>query len=384
MRIVRRAAIGDTARVRNIERRRLRQAADIAVPLVVALFLMALVEDATGLSAIETLLGMLAGAIQGAALWWRRSHPQVVMAIALAGGLVIWALAPDGMFPFAGLVAIFALAAARPPRVSLLALAALAALTALNYLTAAQDDATFVMIFPVVAWALGEAARSRRAAIGEASRRAVGEEQARIARELHDVIAHSVSVIVVQAAAADDVFDEHPDQARRALRSIEGAGREALVELRRLLVAVGSDGDDGDPLRPHPGLDRLDELAGSLRAAGLDVVVRDDRTAAPTLPVGVDLCAYRILQEALTNTLRHASARRVDVSVRAADGVLELEIRDDGRGAPAGQANDSGRGITGMRERATMLGGTFEARSTPGGGFRVRARLPLDESGARR
>ena len=115
---------------------------------------------------------------------------------------------------------------------------ALLGITALNYATGSTDDATFAMAFPIVVWALAEAARNRRAAIGEASRRAVGEEQARIARELHDVIAHSVSVIVVQAAAADDVFDEHPDQARRALRSIEGAGREALAELRRLLGAV--------------------------------------------------------------------------------------------------------------------------------------------------
>lgn len=358
------------------------RAADIAVPLVVALFLMALVEDADR-GAVETLLGMLAGAIQGAALWWRRSHPQVVMAIALAGGLVIWALAPDGMFPFAGLVAIFALAAVRPPRVSLLALAALVALTALNYLTANQDDATFVMIFPVVAWALGEAARSRRAAIGEASRRAVGEEQARIARELHDVIAHSVSVIVVQAAAADDVFDEHPDQARRALRSIEGAGREALAELRRLLAAVrtglNDDGDGAVP-RPRPSLDRLDELAGTLRAAGLDVTVHDDRAAAAQpLPAGVDLSAYRIVQEALTNTLRHAAASHVDVSLRVADSAIELEIRDDGRGSAGAETSGDGRGIAGMRERAAMLGGTLEAGSLPGGdGYRVHARLPLD------
>jgi signal transduction histidine kinase len=175
--------------------------------------------------------------------------------------------------------------------VSLLALAALLGLTALNYFTQPSEDATFALLLPVVAWALGEAARNRRIAIDQASRRAVGEEQARIARELHDVIAHSVSVIVVQASAADDVFDERPDQARAALRSIESAGREALAELRRLLAAVRPEAD-GEPAHPQPGLDRLGELAAPLRAAGLEVAVtREDAGDAGALPAGVDLSA---------------------------------------------------------------------------------------------
>jgi signal transduction histidine kinase len=136
--------------------------------------------------------------------------------------------------------------------------------------------------------ALGEAARNRRAAIREAARRAVGEEQARIARELHDVIAHSVSRIVVQAGAADDVFDSRPDQARAALRSIERAGRDALGELRRLLSAVRPGMGDAEPTGPQPGLDRLDELAEPLRAGGLRVVVRREGATTP-LPAGVDL-----------------------------------------------------------------------------------------------
>ena len=285
----------------------------------------------------------------------------------------------DRLFPYAGLIAMGSLAAARPLHYSLPALAALLGVTALNYISGIHpaDDVSFAMAFPVVAWALGEARRHRRRAIVEASRRAVGEEQARIARELHDVIAHSVSVIVVQAAAADDVFSERPDQARAALRSIEATGREALVELRRLLVAVQPD-EDGEPAQPQPGLDRLVELAEPLRAAGLEVAVRHEGTEANgPLPAGVDLSAYRIVQEALTNTLRHAGASRAEITVRAADGMLELDVLDDGRGAVGRGSGGAGRGIAGMRERAAMLGGTLDAGPLPDGGFRVHARLPL-------
>jgi signal transduction histidine kinase len=138
----------------------------------------------------------------------------------------------------------------------------------------------------------------------------VGEEQARIARELHDVIAHSVSTIVVQTAAADDVFDTRPDQARAALRSIERAGRDPLGELRRLLSAVRP-GVGAEPTGPQPGLDRIEELVEPLRTSGLSVTVRQEGPAT-SLPAGVDLSAYRIVQEALTNTLRHARASRAE------------------------------------------------------------------------
>jgi signal transduction histidine kinase len=215
------------------------------------------------------------------------------------------------------------------------------------------------MAFPVVVWAIAEALRNRREAIAEAERRAAGEEQARLTRELHDVIAHSLSVIVVQASAADDVFEARPDQARTALRSIEGAGREALGELRRLLAGE------------QPGLDRLGELAEPLRAAGLEVAIQVDAGAS----AGVEGSAYRIVQEALTNTLRHAGASRAEVLVRADEGVLELDVRDDGRGGAFDAG--AGRGIAGMRERAALLGGTLEAGPLDGGGFRVYARLPL-------
>jgi signal transduction histidine kinase len=232
--------------VRRSSRSRFQRIADVVVSLGVGLFLRAMVAcGARRHAAPLTALGLVAGAVQGAALWWRRSHPVPVMAVALVGGLVVQLLVPEGLFPYAGLVALGSLAAARPPRVSLPALAALLGLTALNFRTAPGGDALFAMAVAVVVWALGEAARNRRAAIDQAARRAASEEQARIARELHDVIAHSVSVIVVQAAAADDVFEQRPDQARAALRSIEAAGRDALGELRRLPSPSGAVPDPG-------------------------------------------------------------------------------------------------------------------------------------------
>jgi signal transduction histidine kinase len=356
---------------------RLRRIADIALPILVALFLLSLVESSTrGDPSGLVVLAYVAAVVQGAALWWRRSYPLRVFALALAGGLAIHLVAPEGVFPYAGLIAITTVAALRPLPVSLPALAALLGLTALDFATGPAGDAAFAMAFPIVAWSLGEVLRNRRVAIEQGSRRAVADEQARIARELHDVIAHSVSVIVVQAAAADDVFDERPDQARAALRSIESTGRDALVELRRLLGGVRTDDDAPTPAPAQPGLARIAELAAPLRAAGLEVTLRREGAVGDVVPAGVDLSAYRIVQEALTNTLRHASASRADVTIRAGSDMLELEILDDGRGAVG--SDTAGRGIAGMRERTAMLGGTLDAGPVPGGGFRVRARLPLE------
>ena len=321
-------------------------------------------------------LGLALAVIQGVALWWRRAYPERVMAIALVGGLGIQLIAPDGLLPYAGLFALGSLAALRPPRVSLPALAALLALTATNFFTATVEDTLFALVLVLVAWAYGEIVRNRRAAIDEAARRAASEEQARIARELHDVIAHSVSVIVVQAAAANEILDDRPDQARAALRSIETAGRDALRELR-LLLAVDRSGADAGPAHPQPGLDRLDELVEPLRAAGLDVAVRWDGPAR-TLPAGLDLSAFRIVQEALTNTLRHAHATHAEVTVRLAADVLELDVVDDGRGVARGPGDGTGRGLAGMRERAALHGGTLEAGPARRGGYRIHARLPLE------
>ena len=346
----------------------MRAVADVVIPFGTGLFLVLLLLDpAQPNRSWQDLGGLVLAVVQGVALVWRRTYPVTVLAVTLAGGLYIILTVEDSLFPFAALAALVSLTIARPPRWSLPALAAVLAVTAANFGITAAEDIYFAMAVAVALWALGEATRSRRVAIHEESRRAVGEEQARIARELHDVIAHSVSVIVVQAAAADDVFDTRPDQARAALRSIEAAGREALGELRGLLGAVSPSPAGG------PGLARLAELTAPLRAAGLEVAVHREGTVA--LPTGVDLAAYRIVQEALTNTLRHAGAARASVTIRAVGGTLELDVRDDGRGTDG--AATGGRGLAGMRERATMLGGTLDAGPLPDGGFRVRARLPL-------
>jgi signal transduction histidine kinase len=321
-------------------------------------------------------VGLAAAVAQGVAMRWRRTQPERVMAVAIVGGLATLLLAPQTVLPVAGMVAIFSLAANRPPRVSLVGLAGLLALSATNFFQATSEDTVFTMTLVVGLWALGEAARNRRVAIHEEARRAVSEEQARIARELHDVIAHSVSVIVVQAGAAEDVFDERPDQARAALRSIEQAGRDALGELRRLLGAVRLEASSGGDA-PQPGLDRLEELAEPLRASGLEVVVRREGATAP-VPAGVELSAYRIVQEALTNTLRHARATRAEVTVRYGPDALEVEVGDEGRGPAAGDADGGGLGLIGMRERASLVGGTLEAGPLERGGYRVHARLPLE------
>ena len=360
--------------------------ADLTISVVIGLFLMTLVESVPGLAALPTALGVLAGAVQGIALWWRRSHPVLVTVLVLAGATVTQLVAPYGVFAYGGLIAVGSLAVSRGPLVSLPALAALLGITALNFRTTTDADTQFAMAVDVVAWALGETARNRRKAIVEGARRAVSDEHARIARDLHDVIAHSVSVIVVQAAAADDVFDERPDQARQALRSIEGSARSALADLRRLLASPERAPDQEPSETPELGLAGLDRLFVPVRASGLQVDVVRDGLDQP-LPAEVDLAAYRIVQEALTNTLRHAGATRAEVTVRGVNNEVVIEVVDDGSGTgwattdaknhvQEGISDGTGRGIIGMRERARALGGSLDAGPRPGGGFAVRARLP--------
>jgi signal transduction histidine kinase len=378
------------ARVWARLRVRVQAAANVVLPVLIALLLVSVVLDSPKPLAVPLRrIGVLIAVGQGLALYWRHAYPRTVMAITAAGGLVIVLIEPTALFPFAGLVALWTLTTRAPPRVSLPALAALLLVTSLAWPTAASADTQFALVVVVAIWAIAEAVRSRRVAIDQASRQAALQEQARLARELHDVIAHSVSVIVVQAAAADDVFEQRPDRAREALRSIEAAGREALAELRRLLVAIGPvEPDVPDDVqqrrRPQPGLDRLEDLAEPLRRVGLRVEIRraDDGVE---VPAGVALSVYRIVQEALTNVVRHAQARTVQVRVRIIEGAIEVSVTDDGQaglladpvaGSVAGPV--AGRGITGMRERAELLGGTLEAGVRPGGGFRILARLPLE------
>ena len=236
----------------------------------------------------------------------------------------------------------------------------------------------------IAAWVLGDNLRIRRAYLRELEaraerlereqeesvRRATAEEQARIARELHDVLAHNVSVMVAQAAAANDVFDAQPQRAREALQAIERTGRSALTELRRLLGGVQTAQTE---FAPQPGLAGLGALVEGVRATGLPVTLRVEGQL-DDLPAGLDLSAYRIVQEALTNAIKHADASLAEVHVRRTDDGVELEVVDDGVG-PTG--NGRGQGLIGMRERASLLGGEVEAGPKPGGGFRVKANLPL-------
>jgi len=216
-----------------------------------------------------------------------------------------------------------------------------------------------------------QTAEQERAKIDERERRA-SEQRLHLAQELHDVLAHNISLINVQASVALHLLDDQPDQARPALASIKGASREALHELRTALDLLRRGGEDA-PLVPAPRLADLDSLVAGVRAGGLDVSFHQGEPP-PVLPEAVELAAYRIVQEALTNVTRHARATAVVVSVEYGDGVT-IRIVDDGIGGDAG----TGNGITGMRSRAAALGGTLEAGPGPDGGFLIVAHLPGDE-----
>jgi signal transduction histidine kinase len=207
------------------------------------------------------------------------------------------------------------------------------------------------------------------------AREAVAEERVRIARELHDVVAHAISVIVLQARGGRRVLHSDPGEAREALDAIERAGEQALTEMRRLLGLL-RDGDEELALAPQPSLARIDDLAASLTETGLPVEVRVEGTPV-NLPPGIDVTAYRIVQEALTNTLKHAGPARAFVVVRYEPGVVELEVLDDGPGAAGG--NGSGHGLAGIGERVAVYGGELASGRRPEGGYALRARLPFGE-----
>ena len=204
---------------------------------------------------------------------------------------------------------------------------------------------------------------------------AVAEERARIARELHDLVAHNVSVMVVQAGAERHALGPEQASTREALTSIEQAGRQALVEARRLLGVLRRK-DDGSELEPQPSVDHIDVLVEQIERAGLPITldVEGERTA---LPAGVDLCAYRIVQEGLTNALKHAGPAHAEVVLRYAPRALDVEVRDDGRGLPERNGDGSGHGLIGMRERVALYGGRLETGPRDGGGFEIHAHLPL-------
>ena len=259
------------------------------------------------------------------------------------------------------------------------------------FLPGALSTAFGEWVFYSIAWAFGKTIlqRERRgdrleAKTAELERgreeqilAAVAHERALIARELHDVVAHSVSLMVLQAGAARQALDHHPEKARAPLLSVEATGRAAMSELRRLLSVLRQP-DEDEGLAPQPSLRHLTLLVGQMREAGLPVALDADG-GFDGIPAGVDLSAYRIAQEALTNALRHSGAKHVDLRVRCTGGAVEVAVEDDGRGPrPGTLAAAGGYGLIGMRERVNLFGGRFEAGRRDGGGFRVYAWLPYE------
>ncbi|MCC6338548.1 MAG: sensor histidine kinase [Acidimicrobiia bacterium] len=333
----------------------------------------------------------------------RRAPLAVLLTAATAVSLLVALGYNQGFTPYFLFVAAFTVGAAGPARQ--VAVAATAIGLALVLLVAVDSPvfdaenlvgnaALFAAMFVAganlrIRQARVAALEERAAAVErekrEEARRAVADERLDIARELHDVVAHSMGVIAVQASMGEHVIDAEPEQARSALHAISGVSRSALTEIRRMLAVLRDSSDGGGaapPLgstayAPAPGLDQLSRLVHDVEGAGVPVSVSFDGPRVE-LPRGVDLTAYRILQEGLTNVLRHAGPARAWVTVRYEPGAVVVEVVDDGRGvdgrAQAGPGG--GNGLVGMRERVAVYGGTLDAGPNPGGGFRVAARLP--------
>ncbi|HEU5354866.1 MAG TPA: histidine kinase [Actinocrinis sp.] len=324
-------------------------------------------------------VALACAAIQAGAVLAMRRAPELSMAFGVLAGVGIEVLSPG--IGWLGQVAavLICYTRLRTPARSLWVLGLLLAGTPWKLVRGDWTDMLLAAAGPALGWTVGELVRTRALRRQDEQRRVLGRERQRIARELHDVLAHTVSVIVVQAGAADDVFDTRPDLAREALRSIDQAARSTLSELQMLLQTISPTQDAADAT-PQPGLDQLAELVASFQVTGLRVDV--DRDAAVTrLPATVDLSAYRIVQESLTNTLRHSHATRARVLVRREPGSVRLEISDDGPARAVGRIGGTERrGIIGMRERARLLGGTLDAGPRSGGGFAVCADLPVEAS----
>jgi signal transduction histidine kinase len=327
----------------------------------------------------------------------RRRFPLAVLATTVASGLAFATLdLPPVFLGVAILVAVYSVAAYGDRWVSLAGLAAAAAGSAAIQLTPGRfqwpTPVTNTLIIGA-AWLLGHFAHNYRAyaarleertaeleqAREELARRAVTEERLRLARELHDVVAHAMSVIAVQSGVGAHVANTQPQEAAKALAAIEATSRAALTELRRLLGVLRQDSEPQGDLTPVPGLADLDGLLAEVAKAGLAVRLRVEGTPSQ-LPAGVDLSAYRIVQEALTNVVKHAGPARAQVVVGYRDQDVTVEVTDDGRGVGASTGDGRamvGHGLIGMRERVAAFGGDLEVGPGPDGGFRVAARLPL-------
>lgn len=339
----------------------------------------------------------------------RRRAPEKMLLLTIVMGIAQLLLdVRPGVADFAMLVIIYTVSTVGERWASRLALGCSLGAAGLSQLRWPEDSpsdswvqSAFVVVVLtvpfVLAWVLGDSMRTRRAYFSQLEERAarlerereaqskvaVAAERARIARELHDVVAHNVSVMVVQADGAAYVMDAAPDQARQALETISSTGRQALAEMRRLLgvLRTGDTRESGEYV-PQPDVEQIEDLVDQVRRTGLAVDFKIEGTPRP-LPTGVELTAYRIVQEALTNTRKHGGPD-AGASVRLVyfDDGLGLLVEDDGRGAAHelyedGGADGAGHGMIGMRERVGMVGGTLDAGPRPGGGFRISALLPL-------
>ena len=333
-------------------------------------------------------IAVLIAAVASGALYWRRSRPLVVLGVTLAGSAVSMAIG----YPEGGFAVIFAVYSAGRyadnDRWNYIGLGAAAALVGLGEFLddVVLGELAFGLFVMFLVWYIGRRIRFRgeraeqleREQAAEA-RRAVAEERTRIARELHDVVAHRVSLMTVQAGAAKTVAADDPEGALQAMEAVEQAGRQALDELRHLLGVLRPDAEV-EVLGPQPGLADVPRLVEQLGEAGLEVSLTIDG-AQTDLPARVDLFAYRIVQEALTNVLKHAGSHaRTEVRVSTDNHGVEIEVLDNGHGATI--LPGSGHGIVGMRERALLLGGSLDTGPRPGGGFQVVAYLPIGEEPA--
>ncbi|MET8383973.1 sensor histidine kinase [Streptosporangium canum] len=342
------------------------------------------------------------GLVLVAPLFWRRSRPLTVFAIVSVASFGQWLAGVDPLpFNVAVLIAMYAVASLRSLRWAVAAglVAELGLALSFGRMTTDPDPTSFASasVFVVAIWIAGIYANTRRRYLesleeraeraeherDQQARLAAAAERARIARELHDVVAHNVSVIIVQADGAGYAIDSDPEQARMAMQAIAATGRQALAEMRRMVGVLRTDGVAVEEYAPQPSLSQLDELVAQVRSSGLPVDLRV--VGVPQeLPEGEQLTVYRIVQEALTNTLKHGGPG-ASATVEMEYGVRELLLRvtDDGRGAAA-PGRPGGHGLVGMRERAAMFGGSIEARPRLGGGFQVTARLPIGETGRSR
>lgn len=373
--------------------RRVGLAPPLADALVAAVFVVAVVVEA-GLSDTNRppVVHALIAAPAMATLAWRRRWP-LVAAAAVIGSDV--AINPNGQFStlLALVLVSFTVGSELDPPRSWLGLAIVAVpFLALLYLEDLEpSDIAAALIFIGGPFAVGVGVRTRAAGLAEAVERAarlereqveqaaaaVAEERARIARELHDIVSHSLSVVTIQTQAVRLRLRPDQEQDERDLAAVETTARQALAEMRRLFGVLRSQGD-AVSLAPQPGLAELDALLTQVRTAGLEVELR--RVGEPAdLPPGVDLAAYRIVQEGLTNTLRHAQARRAWVTLRFSDTVLDVAVEDDGSGRRA-MSDAGGHGLVGVRERVQLYGGQVETGARAGGGFRLAARLPVREA----